>query len=134
MGLGLRALTRRLDPNSSSGQGFHECLWSVVSGGKFGLGQDKIVTVVVFVRGRGGFLMPLVHSLGILLVGSVLLSQKCRSFSPFPQKTTDSFVRDRKVEVWRIFVFVNQVQTSSFGRRERARTVHVKTRKLQATV
>ena len=78
--------------------------------------------------------VSLVHSFGILLVGSVPLSQKCRSFSPFLVKTTDSFVPDGKVGVWRIFVFVNQVQTSSSRRCERARTAHVQSRKLQATV
>jgi len=67
------------------------------------------------------------------LAGSVLLSQECRSFSPFPQKTTDPFVGNGKVEVRRILVFVNQVQAPPFGRREHGLTVHVKARKLQAT-
>jgi len=64
-----------------------------------------------------------------LLVGSVLLSQERRSFSPFPQKTADPFVGDGKIEVWGILVFVNQVQAPSFGCREGALTVQVKAHK-----
>ena len=65
-----------------------------------------------------------------LLVGGVVLSQECRSFSPFPQEAADPFVGDGKIEVGGVLVFVNQMQTPPFGCGEGVLAVHVKARKL----
>ena len=74
VGIGLKPFGWRMDPRSSSGEGGCRHLGRMMSRGKFGLGQNKIVAFVVFVNRGGWFLLLFVHGFGLLLAGSVLLS------------------------------------------------------------